>query len=403
MPTFHKIRNVLALAVFLVAGLPLVAQPVPQLIDYQGRILDGNGQAVHGTVKISFSIYAEPTGGTSLWYETHEQVYVSHGVFHVLLGSVNPLPGLLFQSPDRYVSIQVNNDGEMLPRSRIASVPYALQAGNAPGDTDWMISGNTIYRMNGNVGIGTPAPGEMLSVADTIESTLGGFKFPDGTVQSTAVSGANSGTITSVSADSGLVGGGTTGNVSLKVKFGDSGTADAVAHSDHLHDGVDIATGTVAIGRLPVGTTSGTVASGSHDHSTGTPISESGLTTDVAWRLVTEGDAHTHTAGHGGPIPTAGLADKAVTSPKLRVVDTRYSSSGTITGWGQAPVTMSISGADYNKVWIPHVIPRTVGLRISWTYDVTYTSATAMTYRISINNLSGTAGEYLVRFVNLSD
>lgn len=38
-----------------------------------------------------------------------------------------------------------------------------------------------------NVGIGTTAPGERLSVAGTIESTTGGFKFPDGSVLTSAV------------------------------------------------------------------------------------------------------------------------------------------------------------------------------------------------------------------------
>jgi hypothetical protein len=38
----------------------------------------------------------------------------------------------------------------------------------------------------GNVGIGTTAPTQKLSVAGTVESTTGGFKFPDGTLQTTA-------------------------------------------------------------------------------------------------------------------------------------------------------------------------------------------------------------------------
>jgi len=43
----------------------------------------------------------------------------------------------------------------------------------------------------GNVGIGTTTPGQKLTVAGTIESTSGGFKFPDGTTQTTAVAGVS--------------------------------------------------------------------------------------------------------------------------------------------------------------------------------------------------------------------
>ena len=54
---------------------------------------------------------------------------------------------------------------------------------------------------NGNVGIGITNPGQKLSVAGMIESTAGGFKFPDGTVQTTKGEGA----VTSVAAGTGLI------------------------------------------------------------------------------------------------------------------------------------------------------------------------------------------------------
>jgi hypothetical protein len=48
------------------------------------------------------------------------------------------------------------------------------------------LNGSYAYYNSGNVGVGTNTPGQKLSVAGTIESTSGGFKFPDGTTQASA-------------------------------------------------------------------------------------------------------------------------------------------------------------------------------------------------------------------------
>lgn len=45
---------------------------------------------------------------------------------------------------------------------------------------------SSVYEVGGKVGIGTTSPGQKLTVSGTIESTTGGFRFPDGTVQATA-------------------------------------------------------------------------------------------------------------------------------------------------------------------------------------------------------------------------
>ena len=58
------------------------------------------------------------------------------------------------------------------------------------GDWNYWDNQPNMYAIpTGNVGIGTDNPAEKLSVNGIIESTLGGFKFPDGTVQTSASSG----------------------------------------------------------------------------------------------------------------------------------------------------------------------------------------------------------------------
>jgi hypothetical protein len=79
-----------------------------------------------------------------------------------------------------------------------SDVGYGLGIGTSAGDghvwlqaqrSDSATAYNlTLNEAGGNVGIGITSPGQKLSVAGTVESTTGGFKFPDGTTQTTAVS-----------------------------------------------------------------------------------------------------------------------------------------------------------------------------------------------------------------------
>jgi len=72
-----------------------------------------------------------------------------------------------------------------------------IVAGDTGNEDISFYTDNTQNRMiikeGGNVGIGASNPGEKLTVAGTVESTSGGFKFPDGTTQTTAVQKYDSG------------------------------------------------------------------------------------------------------------------------------------------------------------------------------------------------------------------
>lgn len=68
----------------------------------------------------------------------------------------------------------------------------------------------TYFNSGSNVGIGTSTPSYPLSVVGTIYSSSGGFRFPDGTTQTTAFSGSGS-TVTAPNVSSGAFGANTGG------------------------------------------------------------------------------------------------------------------------------------------------------------------------------------------------
>jgi len=153
----------LILIIIMIYFLTLLSD-VTNLVDYQGRITDDLGVPVNGPVSITFAIYSESVGGTALWLETQNPVYVSNGLFHVFLGAVNPIPEVLFNDPERWIGIEVNSDGEMSPRARIGSVVYSQT------DGDWTKDGDNVYKQSGNVGIGTENPTNKLEVVGNIEA-----------------------------------------------------------------------------------------------------------------------------------------------------------------------------------------------------------------------------------------
>lgn len=116
-------------------------------------------------------------------------VEVKNGLFNVLLGSSSdkgPIPDSVFSSPNTWLEVQVFGS-VLTPRRRIVSVGYALhseftdtaQYARFAPDLDWQIdtSGFNVFRITGNVGIGT-FPQYKLDVAGIAQMT--GFKMPTG-------------------------------------------------------------------------------------------------------------------------------------------------------------------------------------------------------------------------------
>lgn len=117
------------LLVLIVFSISALAH-IPRVINYQGRLLGSNEQPVaEGNYKITFRLYDEAS--TLLWTEVHNQVLVTGGLFHVILGTVVPL-NLSFDQP-YFLGIQVGNDPELQPRMYLTSAPYSFNADRVAG------------------------------------------------------------------------------------------------------------------------------------------------------------------------------------------------------------------------------------------------------------------------------
>lgn len=124
-----KTKLLLLSVFFLVSALAFISTAsadIPHLMNYQGKATDKSGAPLNGTYNLTFRIYNSETGGIAKWSETQPNIPISNGIFQVQLGSVTSL-NLPFDE-SYWISIEINSDGEMSPRTRLASVPYAYKA-----------------------------------------------------------------------------------------------------------------------------------------------------------------------------------------------------------------------------------------------------------------------------------
>jgi microcystin-dependent protein len=120
--------KVIALVLALII-VPTAYAAIPHTIAYQGKATDKQGMPLTGAYSLTFRLYASETGGSPEWTETQTGVAIANGVFSVQLGSLVPL-NLTFDK-SYWMTLEINSDGEMAPRTKLASVPYAYKAENA--------------------------------------------------------------------------------------------------------------------------------------------------------------------------------------------------------------------------------------------------------------------------------
>jgi hypothetical protein len=241
-----------------------------------------------------------------------------------------------------------------------------------PGQiTKWTgVSGSTTYTIGdsfitedkfGKVGIGTTTPTSLLTVAGMIETTLGGYKFPDGTVQTTAG-------ISFVTHDASLAGLGTaasplgialSGVQTVHIANG-AVTASKIANGtvvrslNGLFDNVTLAAGS-NITITPAGNTltiasPNSLTSVAHDSTltgNGTSGSPLGVANGGIGNAQLADNAVTSSKVTNGAIGTAQLADNSVTFAKIapnQVVTTLNNLTENVTLAAGSNITITPSG-----------------------------------------------------------
>jgi sulfatase modifying factor 1 len=147
----------IALGVILFA-LAAPAQ-APQLINYQGRLLNGTN-LVNGSVGLSLRLFNTAAAGTKL-YEDSNTVTVADGLYSTFIGDHPTNAAFLSALTNATVWVEVAANGVALsPRERLASVGYSLST-----------RGITVAAATTNVGIGTASPTNKLHVVGTVQAS----------------------------------------------------------------------------------------------------------------------------------------------------------------------------------------------------------------------------------------
>jgi len=120
-----------------------MAYAVPMTFNYQGYLVDSNGDPVDGTVNLTFRIYTVSTGGSDVWNETHASVPVGNGVFNVILGESTALTTTIIDG-ERYLGVEVESDGEMTPRQKLTGVAFSIRAGLAESVVDGIVTTDSL-------------------------------------------------------------------------------------------------------------------------------------------------------------------------------------------------------------------------------------------------------------------
>jgi hypothetical protein len=172
---------------------PTTLKTPNRYLSFQGRLTNQYGNPVTDVTSVVFTLYDDPSAGTTLWTGTCDVSPDTDGVFSKLLGSdcgAMLTSNIFSENAAVWLGVKVSTDAEATPRVQIATVAYALNSETLqgyPASASATINTVPVVNNSGQIVIAASSP--------KIQSTSGTFAI-EGQALTISTPTASNGNIT---------------------------------------------------------------------------------------------------------------------------------------------------------------------------------------------------------------